>query len=151
MTTGIPKVRREGYRILEHTGEVAIRANGTDLRAAFANAAKALFAVVVDLRGVRPAEELEVNVESDSPESLLVEWLNELVFTSEARGMLLRGFQVTGLERVDAQFVLHSRCWGEPYNASRHRSRLHVKGATYSGTTVEQGDGGCSVRVVFDV
>ena len=151
MTMRAGKVRRSAYRVLEHTGEVAVRATGRDLAEAFANAAKALFAVNVDLRGVRRRKVFQIRVEADRVENLLVEWLNELIYVSEAQGVLMREFEVKGPDASGARHVVSSTCWGEPYDASRHRSRLHVKGATYSGTTVERRDGDCSVHVILDV
>ena len=135
------------YRYLQHTSEVSLRAYGANLAEAMAGAAQALFAVMVDLRGLRQRRWMEVTVESSGVEDLLVEWLNELLFRWETTGVLLRRFEV---EEVSETRV-RARCGGEPYDPQRHRLKLEVKAATYHQVRVLQGKEGCTVYVVLDV
>ena len=60
-------------------------------------------------------------------ESLLVNWLNEVLYWMDGRRIVMRRFQVGQLteKRVVGQG------WGEPQDAGRHRARLIVKGVTY--------------------
>ena len=135
------------HRYLKHTGEVAVRASGANLAEAMAGAAQALFGVMVDLRGVRVRRWTEVTVRSTDVESLLVEWLNELLFRWETKGVLLRRFVVEEVSPTR----LRARCGGEPYSERRHRLKLDVKAATYHQTRVLQGEQGCTAYVVLDV
>ena len=135
------------YRYLRHTGEVAVRASGANLAEAMAGAAQALFGVMVDLRGVRVRRWMEVVVRSTDVEALLVEWLNELLFLGETRGVLLRRFVVEEVSPTR----LRARCGGEPYDERRHRLKLDVKAATYHQTRVVQGEHRCTVYVILDV
>ena len=134
------------YRFLEHTGEVGAQAWGTDLAAVLGAAAQALFAVMADLRSVRVRRWAEVEVQSPNVESLLVEWLNDLLFRWETTRLLLRRFEVEATETR-----LRARCGGERYDPRRHRLKLDVKGATYHQARVDQSPRGCTARVVLDV
>jgi len=71
------------YRFLEHPSDAYVEASGASLAEALVGAAKALFAVMVDLRGVRVRQWVEVEVSAADREALLVEWLNELIFLGE--------------------------------------------------------------------
>jgi len=147
----VDRRRPSGHRILDHTSEVAFRAWGRTLCDAFAEAGKALFSVMVDLRGVRAREWMDIDVQATGPNDLLVEWLNELVFRSDVENMLLSRFKVQPFGEHDGHLVLHARCCGEPYDSDRHRAKLQVKAASYSNVSVRKTENGWTVEGVLDV
>jgi SHS2 domain-containing protein len=134
------------FEILDHTADVGIIAYGADLKQAFANAARALFSLITELDDVREVSRWDIEVEAGDIESLLVAWLNELVYRFDAEGILFRRFEVSQLG--DAH--LRARGYGEKVDVSRHRLKLGVKAATYHMLKVEKNNG-YSVRVIFDI
>ena len=77
---------------------------------------------------------------------LLFDWLNELLFRFETRGLLFREFDV----QLDGN-VLMATIRGETCDRSRHRLAHEVKAITYHGLSVEQTDSGWRVELVLDI
>jgi SHS2 domain-containing protein len=134
------------FEVIEHTADVGIAAYGSDLKEAFANAAYALFSLMVDLKQVGDTLYREVEVTAENQEDLLVAWLNELIYLFEVEGILFKRFGVDELTETR----LRSRCYGQAIDLLRHKIRVGVKAATYHMLKVEK-DNGFRVQVLFDI
>lgn len=135
------------HEIRNHTADLAIHVESADLNRLMAEAAEALFSIIVArLEDVRPAVQVDIRVEGNEPEYLLVDWLSELLFTFEKRHLLLREFRVA----VDAG-GMSATARGEPFDRRRHELDHEVKAITYHGLTVQQTAGGWSADFVVDV
>ncbi len=130
-----------------HGADVGVRGVGDSRERAFEQAALALTAAVVDPCELTPREAVEVACEAPDDESLLVDWLNALVYEMAVRRMLFGRFEV----RFDG-LRLHGRAWGEPIDVVRHRPAVEVKGATYTALSVRrESDGTWVAQCVVDV
>src|SRR5262249_36002967 len=98
------------YETFDHTADLGLRIRAPALPALFAEAAPALFSVLLeDLATVQPRQELHVELAGDDREYLLFDWLKELLYHFDAEHLLLARFEV----RVrDAG--LTATAWGEP-------------------------------------
>jgi SHS2 domain-containing protein len=135
------------YELFEHTADLGIRARAQDLSSLFAEAARALFAVIVrNPDTVRTKENVEFHIDGTDREFLLVDWLCELLFAFESRRLLLSTFSVT----ID-DIGLHATAQGEPFDKSRHELEHEVKAVTYHGLSVEQDEKGWSAQVILDI
>ncbi len=135
------------FEFIDHTADVAVRALGRDLPEAFAAAARAMFEVLADLDDVQERRSREVEVSSDSVDTLLVDWLNELLFLFETERLLLTRFEVRLVQEASLKAIV----LGEPVDPSRHRMRMGIKAVTYHMLEVRCGASGCEATVVFDV
>lgn len=142
----VTDVRVRGHRYLEHTADVGVEAWGPDLRAAFAEAAVALFELMVDLTTIEERAERRFSIAATDLEDLLVGWLSELIAGVDSDGMLFRRFEVDALDPT----TLEARGWGERIDVHRHRLRTAVKAATYHAISVVPGSP-ASVRVILDL
>jgi len=134
------------FEVIEHTADVGIAAYGSDLKEAFANAAYALFSLIVDLKQVGDTLYREVEITAENQEDLLVAWLNELIYLFEVESILFKRFSVDELTETR----LKSRCYGQAIDLLRHKIKLGVKAATYHMLKVEK-DNGSRVQVLFDI
>jgi SHS2 domain-containing protein len=135
------------FDVVEHTADTGIIAYGTDMQEAFANAAYGMFSLMADLRQVREETSRYVEAEASDRESLVVSWLNELLYLSDVERIIFSRFEI--LELTDTR--LKADVHGEKADASRHRLRGGVKAATYHTLKVAEDRGRCRVRVIFDV
>ena len=136
-----------GFEILDHTADVGVAARGETLAEALSWLATGMFSVIADLERVGDGESLEVSVSSHDTGSLVVDWLNELLYQHEALGLLPKEFDVS----VDADGKsLTARCAGETFDAERHRGLTAVKAATYHQLEVSH-NGEWRIQVVLDV
>lgn len=132
---------------LAHDADIGVVGIGRSKREAFEQAALALTAVVTDPAGVRPAEAVSIACEAPDDETLLVEWLNALVYEMATRRMVFGRFEVT---LQDGR--LEARAWGEPVDVARHEPAVEIKGVTFTALRVaEQADGSWRAQCVVDV
>lgn len=131
-----------------HDADIGVRGVGPTKSSAFEQVALALTAVVTDPREVRPLEETSLQCDSADDETLLVDWLNELIFAMATKRMLFSRFEV----RITGAH-LEAEAWGEPIDVARHQPAAEPKGATYTALHVLGGAerGGWVVECVVDV
>ena len=135
------------FRILEHPADIGFEALGVSREEVFANAARALFHIIVDAGSVEPRETVSVHVEGADPPSLLVNWLSELLYLQDAEGWLFRDFTVNSL--ADTSLAAVAR--GETRDPARHQLKLLVKAVTYHQLRLEQTAAGWRAQVYVDI
>ncbi len=135
------------FETFDHTADVGIIARGADPAEAFGNAAKAMFSLMVDLDRVEPREERRIEVEADDRESLLVDWLAELLYVSEVDNLVFNRFEVDEIN--DNRIV--ARAKGETLDLERHNPKLMVKAVTRHMLQVAESDGVWQARVILDI
>jgi SHS2 domain-containing protein len=137
----------QAWEHFPHGADIGVRGRGTTLADALAAAATALTAVVSDPARVAPRVPVPVRCSAPSPDFLLLDWLNALVFEMATRGLLFSRFDV-----VADSGSLEATAWGEPVDVARHRPAVEVKGATLTGLRVaREGDGSWLAECVVDV
>ena len=134
------------FEIVDHTADVGIIAYGADIKQAFANAARALFSLITELDEVAEVLHRDIELIAPDEESLLVEWLNELIYLFDAENIIFKRFDITKLNNTQ----LKARSYGEKVNSLKHKLKTGVKAATYHMLKVDKGDG-CKVQVLFDI
>lgn len=122
------------YSQFEHTADIGIKASGSDLKELFTNFALGLFDVICDMGKVLPLEEIKINISSSDLESLLVKWLNELIFIFDSKRMLLSKFDIKTVDHDSLSAVVS---W-EKFDLKRHEMRLSVKAATYHQLSIKK-------------
>jgi SHS2 domain-containing protein len=135
------------FRILEHTADVGFEAYGSTREETFANAARALIHLIVDLDSIEEREEVPIEAQGNGPENLLVNWLSEILYRHDAEGWLFRHFNIQSL----ADDSVHAVAQGEKFNRSRHRAKLLVKAITYHQLALERTPDGWRARVYVDI
>lgn len=141
-----PHAGSAGFEALEHTADEGLRAWGPDLPALLAAAARGLFAVIADPETVRPERERRLELEADSREELLHDWLERLNGLHQTEGELYRDFEV----ETDGRHLV-ARFRGEPIDPGRHDLREEVKGVTWHDLVVRETADGLEARILFDV
>jgi riboflavin kinase / FMN adenylyltransferase len=134
------------FREVEHTADRALWVWGADLPALFAGAARGMYSLMGDElggEGLVPTEWRPVTLEAADGETLLVAWLNELLFLAETEELLFVDFQITSLS--DGR--LEARAGGVPAPVPGG----HIKAATFHSLELLRDDRGWSTVITFDV
>jgi len=134
------------FELINHTADVGIIAYGTDLSQAYANAARALFSLITDLNDINEVLYRDIELTAPDEESLLVEWLNELIYLFDTEHIIFKKFDITKLNSTQ----LKARSYGEKVDSSKHKLKTGVKAATYHMLKVDKSNG-CKVQVLFDI
>lgn len=136
-----------GWEHFDVEADVGVRAWGPTRPAAFEQAALGVFALIVAPDDVTPVETREVRAQGDSPEDLLVNWLDGCLYVHEIEGFAIRSVEVTTLEAA----TVHGLLRGEEIDRTRHRLGTVVKAVTRHRVLVAQAGGRHEVAVVVDV
>jgi SHS2 domain-containing protein len=136
-----------GYDYFDVEADVGIRAWAPDRAHAFAEAARGVFALVVDPAGVEPREHREVRAQGESPEALLVNWINEGLYVQDIEGFAVHTVEVT----VCTAALVHGLLQGVPLDAAPPRAGPIVKAATFHRVSVTEQPGRVEVALIVDV
>lgn len=136
------------FKFLENlaTADVAFEAYGKTLEEAFSNAALAVFEVQTDTEKIKPSISIDVEIVSENRESLLFDWLSELLYLRDTKAMFFSKFEIK-IEK-DKNFKLVGKVYGE--TIEEHEKRTEVKGVSYQMMKIEEGPE-FKVRVILDV
>ena len=136
------------FEFIDHTADVGIIAYGANLGQAFSNAARALFSLITELDSINVVLYRDIELVASDEESLLVEWLNGLIYLFDTENILFKRFDVIVLN--DRR--LKGRGYGEKVDSSRHQLKTGVKAATYHMLSVDKDkDSGYRVQVILDI
>ncbi|UCC76873.1 MAG: archease [Anaerolineales bacterium] len=131
------------FEQLDHTADLALRIHGRDLRELFASAAYAMFSQLAEVAGLDHTIERIVRVRGTDCESLLVNWLNELLYLHETEGEVYSAFRIDELSSDCLAATVHGAPCEEIYTI--------IKAATYHNLTINKTGEGFVATVVFDV
>lgn len=138
-------------RFLDHTADVGAEITAASLEELFAEAATALLETIVDPGTVRPSLHRSFELAAPDLETLLVDWLGELVYVFEVDRQLFADAEVT-VNEGEAGPRLAAVARGEPYDPDRHPVRVLVKAVTHHALEVAcRPDGTWFARVIFDI
>lgn len=139
------------HRFLDHTADVGVAIDAASLDTLFAEAAEALTETITHRPAVEVALERRFELVAPDLETLLVDWLNELVYVFEVDRQLFGEAAVTVTAAAGGR-RLTAVARGEVWDPERHRVMVLVKAVTHHGLEVSgRPDGTWSARVVFDV
>jgi SHS2 domain-containing protein len=135
------------FELLEHTADVGMRVRAPSLEAVIERATVGLAGIAGLWRpGTEATDEIDIEVEAMDPGAILVDWLNEVLYTLEVRSAALSGVSV--------------RMAGEGGAAGRmvvaeledvHFEGTPVKAATLHGLDVRADSGGWVATVYLDI
>ncbi len=141
-------------RMLDHTADVGFEVSETPtLEALFDEARWALLSTVLDRPPERGEEERRVRLSAPDLETLLVRWINELVFLVQGEGFVpvYADVRIRGAGEKENSCSLEARLTGVPLNLEGYGWRGEIKSATFHGLSVEKMREGWRARMILDI
>jgi SHS2 domain-containing protein len=135
------------YELLNHTADIGIIAYGRTKEEAFASTAEAMFDLITPIEDIQERTRFDVEVDAEDLESLLVTWLNELLYIFEVKGLIFKRFEVTLIG--NGQLISH--CYGEKYDSKKHVIQRYIQAVTYNLLKIESQGDKWYIQVVFDI
>jgi len=135
------------FKIIDHTGDMGIIIYGGDLRELFLNAGRAFFSLITHLNRIRSTFEHTIVLKSENLDELMVTWLGELLYLFDAKGMLLKKFDLDEINKHGLKAVVR----GESFQPERHVIKREIKAVTYHQVKVEKKGGTWEGRIIFDL
>jgi len=138
-------------RMLDHTADVGFEVEAGSLPALFEGAAKGLLQVMFEgPLEAEPGDEHRLRLEAEGLETLLVRWLDELVYLAQTRGEVPLETKVS-LDRTPAGWRLEASLATAPFDRVADRFAGEVKATTYHGLEIKQTGDRYRARVILDV
>ncbi|KAB1193845.1 archease [Haloferax sp. MBLA0076] len=135
-----------GFTLREHTADVAVEADGPSLGAVFAAVADGLAAAMCD-DIPETGERFSLSVRAESREAALFDYLDQLIYERDVRGVLPVAHEATVTQDGD-EWVVDASARGVPFADVEARD---VKAVTYSEMRLAPTNDGWESYVVFDV
>jgi len=130
------------FEEIEHTGDRAFRVAGRDMVSLLENAARAMQALDGPIPAGEPSATRQIEVEGVDGESLLVNWLNEILYLEQVHHLICDRFHIDELKN----HRLFARV------ETRERARVtHIKAVTFHNLKIRQTLEGLEAEVVVDV
>ena len=134
------------YKFLAHTADIKFQAFGKSIEEVFENSALAMFNAMYDGK-VKEKKSFKINVKGKDFESLLYNFLEEVLFLFDSEGFFLS--KVEKLEIDKENFKLGAEVFGD--DTKNYKIHLDIKAITYNEMFVKKEGEKWTAQVVLDV
>ena len=125
------------FKFLPHTADVIFEAHGKTLEEMFENSGLALEEIMVNTETVGKNEHFEIIIESKEVETLLYDFLSELLFVKDTEGLLFNKFEITIICK-NKQYELLAKCTGDYIKREKQELRDDAKAITLHEFEIKQ-------------
>ena len=119
--------RKVEYKTLEHKADTGFLVTAPSWERLYIDAALSLTDIMVKLEHIEPKDRQTVTLSAENRESLMVRWLNDVLFLFEQQKFLARRIV---FNQFDGKQIL-ATLWGEAYHPVRHGGCSEIKAVTY--------------------
>ena len=138
------------HKFLDHTADVFFVAKADTLPALFNECALAVEETMVEVSKVKVVEKVKILGESAKVESLLFDFLDELLFFKDYRQLVFSKFDID-IKENNGKYSLVCQAQGEKIDFSRHEPKVDVKAITMNEFKVEKVKEGWKAQVLIDI
>ena len=137
----------KAFELIDHTADIGIIAYGADIKEVFSNAALGMFNLITNVTDIEEDTRRDIELTSQDRENLLVEWLNELLYTFDAEHIVFKSFSIDDLSHNH----LKATCNGAKIEPGRQQVRREIKAATYHMLAINKEKDGYKAQIIFDI
>ena len=134
------------YKFLEHTADVMFEAYGKDENELFENSALALEEIQVDVKKIKPKIKKIIELQNNTLEMLLFDFLQELIFIKDTEQLIFSKFKVKIMDNK-----LKAVCYGEKINPKEHECKVDAKAVTLHKYEVKKVKNKWISRIIIDI
>ena len=131
------------YEEIEHTADWALRVRGQTLSDLFRNAALGMLSLLHIEHAPGNAESRFLELKADDNETLLVTWLEELLFPLEVENAAVVDFEVDVLEKTQLKATIALKKIAS--------IKKEIKAVTFNELDIRTIESGYETIIVFDV
>ena len=142
------------FEEFDHTADIGIKIYGTSLEELFRNAGRGMFQIMRSdsgegLLGSDRESDQSVSIELESPdvESLLRDWMGELLYMHTTERLYFTEFSIQSISRTQVK----ASAKGFEFSADDENRLMDIKAVTYHGLQVREISDGYEAQVIFDI
>jgi SHS2 domain-containing protein len=148
----MPRAHEAMIRMLDHTADVGFElAEAPRLEDLFDEARQALLMTVFEKPPERGEYEDSVRLSASDLETLLVRWINELIFFIQGNDFVPANADLWIQESGEEGCFLEAHLTGTPVDLERYSWQGEIKSATFHGLEVTRESLGWRAQVILDV
>lgn len=133
------------FEYLPHTSEAKFRAHGKNIVEVFRNSALAMFNILGDTTKVKPKKKIKIKIKSKSLESLLYDFLDELLFLHDTKRIFIHDIKDIKINELELTGIV------ECDDLKNYELKSELKAVTYNGMSIKKTDKGYEAVVVVDI
>jgi len=137
----------KNYEVFDHTADIGIRVKGKTLEELFKNSGLAIFEISTRKQFTKNKKHTQIIIKqkADSLKDLFINWLNELLSLSYAKGLIFHAIKIIKLENNS----LEASCTAS--DILNYKVNTEIKAATYHQLKLEETKDGWLAEVILDV
>ena len=135
------------YEVIEHTADIGIRVKGKSLKSLFRNAGLAISQISSQKLKAKYKKQYRLSIiqEADDLEELFLNWLNELLSLSSAKGLIFEDFKISKIDKNSIKALAIGS------DIRNYKVNTEIKAATYHELKVKKIGSGWKAEVILDV
>ncbi len=140
------------FREIDHTADAGLKIFGGDLSDLFIHAAQGLFSLICmdEFPWDRPERKhtsIKINLQANSLEDLLHDWLSELLYLHSTQKLIFTSFIINNI----SPSTIDAKLGGIHYENSDVQFLQEIKAVTYHQLNVIKVPEGYRAQVIFDI
>jgi SHS2 domain-containing protein len=143
-----------GYKAIEHSADIGIKAWGRNQKELLVEAANGMVVQIYNPSQVEEIENCSLSLEADSLEELMLIWLKEILFRIEQERFLFSRFQIEKDNfsiRNAKTLLIQATLHGMKADPTRHDICKEIKAVTRHGLYVRKNGPWWEGNILFDV
>lgn len=133
---------------LDHTADIAVKVTADSIENLFITASDALKDSLAENVMHGTVETMRIDLSENSPEELLVSFLNELNYLYSVKKWLLRSVLTISIEKYEKLWQLKTQCEGSKASCV---NKPEIKAVTFHQMEIKNESGKFSCIIVFDI
>ncbi len=133
---------RVRFEEVEHVADAALRVYGSDWSELLSNAALGMFSLIARWKNTLPCAEQKLSLRSVDAETLLVDWLSELLYLHEMQDLVYIDFDILNASSDALEAIARGTDQWVPQTA--------IKAVTFNDLQVSRTADGYATTIVFD-
>ncbi|MCS7232120.1 MAG: archease [Elusimicrobiota bacterium] len=140
------------FKLIEHTADVGIKVSAKTLKELFENCAYGMYNIICEnFHNIEKKEKYQSTLKESDLESLLVSFLNDLLYQTSVTKIVFCDFKVLDLKNEKNFAEVSFSCLGEKYNREKHGKLFELKSATFHNLKIKKFLSFYKTTVIFDI
>ena len=139
------------YNFIDHTADIAVDLNADSYEELFTASANAWKESVFEKNIIKKNDEKNFELEENSPEELLVAFLDELNYLLFVKKWISSSIEKINVINENNIWKLNVTITGGNFDEIREEIKVEIKAVTFHQMNIKMVDGQISTRLVFDI
>lgn len=140
-------MKNKNYKLIPHPADICVEVHGKNLKELFLNSAEAMISELGKIKKKSGTKNITIKINGVDRESLLVNWLQELLYNFYVMGLIFLCGKIKKLTEkelsADVKFL--------KFKEGNFVPVKEIKAVTYHDVLIKRENKNLSVRIVFDI